>query len=443
MKIKWKTLRMGAMLFALPIVATAAASAHQFLTNNAPIAEVTSALVSNSGIMSAQRSHTISLNESGAIEGRVATIESGSQANGLSDLKVFLVSNGEIQAETVTDTDGLFSLANIGEGVYSFVATGESGFAAYGVQVVANNGSDSINLMEAAAVSPQATIVKRILKKQLPSDIAQHIMDNAVVSEEAANVVGTNKVKISDGKLVGHVVPMLGEIALVEGTSVYLIQGNEEIAEVVADASGSFFVQDVEPGVYDFVAAGPTGFAAVSFEAVEGQDDVASVVADSDEIPVSLEPAVLEPVQFQDIPADIPFDGGVSDSLDVCLTCQQDSGFVGEQVSHSGGEIVYDDAYASSPIEYAGESCGCGAAAGGTCGASSDFSGYSACSSCSQASSCCGGGGGGGLFSRLGGGGRLFGGAGASGFRRLALLGGIATAIAVGTSGDDGPESDF
>ena len=431
---------MAAMLFALPVVATAAASAHQFLTDNAPIAEISPAMISDAGLISVQRSHTISLNESGSIDGRVATIDAGSKANGLADLKVFLVNNGEIQAETVTDSDGLFSLTNIGEGVYSFVATGESGFAAYGVRVVANNGSDSVNVMEAAAVSPQAAVVRQILNKQLPTDIAQEIMDNAVVSDEAARVVGANKVSVKDGVLTGHVVPMLGELALVDGTSVFLIKGNEQVAEVTADSTGSFAIDDVEPGVYDFVAAGPTGFAAVSFEAVDeaasAPSDVASVVTDSEEIPVSLEPAI-EPVAFQDIPADIPFDGGgvVSDSLDVCLTCQQDSGFVGDQVSYAGDEVIYDDAYASTPIEYAGESVGCGAAAGGSCGSANNFSGYSSCSACSSPCNSCGasaGGSRGGLF-----GGRLFGGAaGGSRFGRLALLAGVATAIAVGTDGD-------
>lgn len=444
------------MLFALPIVATAAASAHQFLTETAPIIEASASLISNAGLISAQRSHTISLNESGAIEGRVATIDAGSKANGLSDLKVFLVSKGEIQAETVTDADGLFSLANINEGVYSFVATGQSGFAAYGVRVVANNGSDTINLMEAAAVSPKAAVVKQILQKQLPSNVANQITENATVSEVAASVVGANKVKIQQGVLTGHVVPMLGEVALAEGTSIYLIQGNQQIAEVTADSTGSFAIQDVEPGVYDFVAAGPTGFAAVSFEAVEdaasAADQISSVVADSEEIPVSLEPAI-SPVAFQDIPADIPVDSGISNSLDVCLTCQQDAGFVGGEVVDAGDSIVYEDQFASTPIEYAGESVGCGAAAGGTCGASSNFSGYSTCgggcNSCCSAAS----GGRGGLFGRLGsrfgGGGGLLGGSAAGGFGgggllaggaglgRLGLLAGVATAIAVGTSNDD------
>lgn len=439
---------MGAMLFALPIVATAAASAHQFLTDNAPIAEATTAMIADAGMISVQRSHTIALNESGSIEGRVATIAAGSKANGLADLKVYLVNNGEIQAETVTDVDGLFSFANIEEGVYSFVATGKSGFAAYGVRVVANNGSDTVNLMEAAAVSPQAAVVKQILKKQLPSDIAQEIMDNAEVSEEASRVVGSNKVSVKDGVLVGHVVPMLGEIALVDGTSVFLIQGDQQVAEVTADASGSFAIEDVEPGVYDFVAAGPTGFAAVSFEAVDEAasaeavaEDIASVVSDSEEIPVSLEP--VSPVAYQDIPADIPFDGGVAydagvaDSLDVCLTCQQDAGFVGEQVvSACDGGDCYEEApvYESSPIEYAGESCGCGAAAGGSCGSACNFSGYSTCGSCNT--SCCGGRRG--LFGRGGGGGGLLAaGAGGSRLARIGLLAGVATAIAVGSDSDD------
>ncbi len=427
MKNKWKSIRLGAMLFALPVVATAAASANQWMIENAPIAIATDVAATFDSI-NAKRNHTISLNESGNVEGRLATIEAGSKANGLSGLQVFLIRDGKVQHEAQTDADGLFSLSAVESGVYSFVATGENGFAAYGVRVVENAGDESLNLIEAAAVSPQTAVVKQLLGGELPTKVATAVLENATVSEVASQVVGSNKVTIKNGKLLGHVIPMLGDVSAANGTSVYIIKDNQQVAEAVTDASGSFSVEDLEPGVYDFVAAGPTGFAAVSFEAVPETAETAAVAADTDEIPVSL-------VSYQDIPADIPYDA--AGSLDVCTTCQGDSGMVTDQISYGGDEYVADSTYYgdSAPIEYAGESVGCGCASGGSCGAAGNFSGFNTCNSCGggRRGLFGGGGSGGGLF---GGGGRgLFagGGGGLLGgrFARLALLGGVAAAIAI------------
>ena len=417
MKNKWKSIRLGAMLFALPVVATAAASANQWMIENAPIV-TSSDIATTFDSINVKRNHTISLNDSGNVEGRLATIDSGSKANGLSDLQVFLIQDGKVQSETKTDADGLFSLNAVKSGVYSFVATGENGFAAYGVRVVDSTGDASLNLIEAAAVSPQTAVVKQLLGGELPAEVASAVLENATVSEVASKVVGSNKVTIKNGTLVGNVIPMLGEVSAVNGTSVYIIKDNQQVAEAITDATGSFSVSDLEPGVYDFVAAGPTGFAAVSFEAVPEQQ-TAAIAADDDEIPVAL-------VSYQDFGFE-----DAAGSLDVCTTCQGDSGFVSDQFSYADEEIVYGD---SSPIEYAGESVGCGCASGGCCGAAENFSSFNSCSSCNACSSCNGGRGGGRLF---GGGGRLLGG---SGIRRLALLGGIAAAIAIDDD-DSSPSS--
>ena len=436
MKNKWKSIRLGAMLFALPVVATAAASANQWMIENAPMA-ISTELSASFDTINAKRNHTISLNESGNVEGRIATIEAGSKANGLSDLNVFLISNGEVKHETKSDSDGLFSLAGVDAGVYSFVATGENGFAAYGVRVVEDGVDSSINLIEAAAVSPNTSVVKQLMGGELPTKVAAAVLENATVSETASNTVGSNKVTIENGTLVGHVIPMLGDVSAANGTSVYIIKDNQQVAEAQTDASGSFSVDDLEPGVYDFVAAGPTGFAAVSFEAVQ-QGNVASVVADSDEIPVSAEPAAVAYQDFVDY-------GDASSSLDVCTTCQADTGFATDEIVYGGDEVVYggDEVYYgdSAPIEYAGESVGCGCASGGSCGAVENFSGFNSCNACNAGASR------GGLFSRLGGGGGggLFGGSGGgllggSGFARLALLGAaVAIPVAITAGDDDDP----
>jgi hypothetical protein len=110
------------------------------------------------------------------------------------------------------------------------------------------------------------------------------------------------------------------------------------------------------------------------------------------------------------------------------MTCQQDSGFVGEQVNYAGTESYVDPGYA--PIEYAGESIGCGCASGGCCGAVSDYSGYSSCGG-----SCGGGYGAGGGGSAAGVGGRGLG-------RLLAIAGLTVGIIALADNGDGGQDPD-
>lgn len=417
-KIQW-----ALTLAALPFLATAAASAHQWISANSPI----EAPVIADGSHASARVHNIVLNRNGGIEGRVTNIN-GEDGTGLASLKIYFVRNGEIAKESTTDENGKFHIDNMVEGAYSFVATGESGFAAYGVNVVSHAPGAATNIMEAAAVSPRFSVVKRILTDNLPSQIAQEIIDGAS-SNITEDMVGSNRVKLVNGTLHGNLIPLFGDIKNIEGTNIHIIRKDEQVAEVQASASGAFSVANLEPGVYDFVAAGPTGIAAVSFQAIEGSEIMTASAIDSDEIPVAIEPAAAAAaLPYQDVVnADIPFDA--ASSLDVCTTCQGDAGFVGQQVSYAGQEVAYDTGYdAAAPIEYASEAVSCGGACGGSCGQAADFSGFSSCNTCN---SCCGGSGGGGI------GGRLFGGRlGGTGLRRLLLLGGIAGAV-VAIAGDD------
>lgn len=411
------------MLVALPFVATAAASAHQWISSATPIEAPESVTMR----VSADRLHKITLNSTGGIEGRITTLKNA-DSEGLSDLKVYFVRNGEIVKQSSTDASGTFQIENMTEGAYSFVATGKNGFAAYGVNVVANDGATQVNAMEAAAVSPRFSVVKEILENNLPSQIASEILDGA--SNITDELVGANRIKLQNGNLIGNIVPLFGDISNVEGTQVHIISNDKQVARVQADANGDFAVADLEPGVYDFVAAGPTGIAAVSFQAIDEEGEIAASVVDSDEIPVAIEPAAAAAaLPFQDIvSADIPMEA--ASSLNVCTTCSGDAGFATQQV---GSDVVYETGYdTAAPIQYASEAVSCGGACGSSCGAAADFSRFSSCNAC-------GGGAGGGLLGgRLfGGGGGLLGGGGAAGLRRLALLGGIAGAVIAIADDDD------
>ncbi len=401
MKNYGKMIKTVALFVALPLIATAAASAHTWLTDSNPISiELGGVVAKDVQQLGSARIHSVSLNRSGAIVGRIAAIDQETKkTSGLAELKVFFVQNGEVAGQSITDADGTFSVEGIAEGVYSFVATGSNGFAAYGVRVVANDGNDQLNIMEAAAVSPKFAVVKKILDEKLPQDVVNQIAVSAEPNG-SERLIGSNRVRLIDGSLTGHVVPILGDVAAVEGTYVHILKNNEQVAEVQADKEGNFTVNDLEEGVYDFVAAGPTGFAAVSFHAVQDSGAESVIVqSDSDEVAVSAETSPVssalvpaDPISYQDsVATDLPMDSGYgySDNLDVCLTCGQtgmDYGYTGDYYP------------TTAPIDYAGQAIGCGAAAGGACGACGDFSGYSSCGGG------CGGGGAGGF-----GGGRLLG----------------------------------
>ena len=244
-------------------------------------------------------------------------------------------------------------------------------------------------------------LLKQILDSNLPEEFAA-----ASTSTVDQAVVGANRVNLVDGKLVGTVRSL--DNASVEGTLVHILSGDKQVAKVETNKDGSFSIDNFTPGVYNFVSTGPSGYAAVSFEAI---NEVATDV----EIPVAFSPAAA----IQEF--------GFADSLDVCTTCGTDAGFSNDVVYDSGP--VFQESFA--PVEYAGESIGLGGACGGSCGSAGNFTNFTnSCSTCGTGAA-----GGGRLF---GGGGRLFG--GGSRFGRLALIGaavGIAVPLAI-SGGDDG-----
>lgn len=388
MKINWNLLKAGALLFALPLVATAAVSANQWVNDTAPINLDVEVAEVESGI-GVTRIHEIALNASGAIEGRVASMDiKGTE--GISNLSVQFLSNGKVVQETTTSSDGSFRIEGLSEGNYSFIASGENGFAAYGVKVVSETAGID-NVMEASAVAPGVAAVKQILDNNNSEKIAE-----ANTSSEDQVVIGANRVNLVDGKLVGTVRSL--QNVSVDGTMVHILSGDKEVAKVATDENGSFSIDGITPGVYNFVSTGPSGYAAISFEAVNETSAV--------EIPVAFSPAAA----IQEF--------GFANSLDVCTTCGTNS--------FASNEVVYDSApvfqESFAPVEYASESIGCGGACGATCGSCGNFSSFSGSSA-----------GSGGVFN----GGRVFsGGRGLGRLGRLALIGGI-VAIAVAVDGDD------
>ncbi len=391
MKDIWKTIRLGVYVFALPLVATAAASAHQWMTDSSPVQVVdlpVATTVSDGHVINSLRQHTITSDQDGIVRGRLISIDQKTAAAvGLGELKVYFARNGKIASQTSTKSDGSFEIKGLETGAYSFIAAGESGFAAYGINVVAGGEGAEPTMMEVAAVSPKFTAVREILKNHVPKSVADEIVALANANDEQPTPIkleGANRVKIVDGALVGNIVPIWGQNQMIAGTYVHIVKNDKQIAVTQVDESGHFQIPDIAPGVYDFVAAGPAGFAAVGFEAI--QEPVAAA-ADSEVIETAIPESVVEvDAAIMDAAADaqdvVSADAGYvdpsysvsyADSFDVALTSPQDGYYVGDSV------YDYSQAYTAPSIEYAGQAVGCGGACGSSCGGCGDSSGYGNC----------------------------------------------------------------
>ncbi len=383
MKETWKILKLGIYVFALPLVATAAASAHQWMTSNTALAIVPPvpavAMTAPIARITAVRNHTITLNADGEVQGRVAAINFKSKVpRGLSEVNVYFSQNGRVVRKGYTNDDGTFVVKGLKEGVYSFVATNDLSFATCGVNVI--QGKDGAeNFIEVASISPNIKAVRDILKKEGPAPV-----DNEAVAAETTpkNVAGSNRVELDGQTLRGQVVSLIKD-ELSTGTKAHLFKANEQVAEFEIKTDGTFEVADVAPGVYDIVVSGPEGVAAVSFEAVAPIDE------SSTDAYTALQDALFTNFLVALAPQ---FDGGIGGGSDA---------------------VVYD----SSPVSFAGDSIGDGCAGGGCSGGAGDFS---------SMGDCCGGSSGGRF---LGGRGLLF----------PLIAAAIAIPLAVGGGGPESP----
>ena len=209
MKDSWKIFKIGCYVFALPLIATAAASAHQWVVNTSPLTALNQSMVAVSTSTTAAvpaigtlRNHTIAMKEDGSVEGRFSIIDRATGgALGLANQKIFFIRNGEIASQVYTNDDGTFVAGGMSPGVYSFVAAGDGGFATFGVNVIESD-NDKIQFLEASAVSLRPAEVRNILSQYLP----QIDVEELDINDEEVNprkIAGTNRVRLHDSTLKG------------------------------------------------------------------------------------------------------------------------------------------------------------------------------------------------------------------------------------------------
>jgi hypothetical protein len=290
------------------------------------------------------QAHWVTTNEDGNLEGRISAIDPDQAiAIPLEQLDVTLLQKGDEVRTAATGESGRFLLKDVEPGVYTIVASGRSGFLAYGVHVLPRlEGFDVSGLdsrldaapsgeleakqeyyvshfgipadahvveelqIDAAAVPPKYDTLMRISQNYLPAATALAVrsdVDDLKAIKKATKIRGGFKFPLDEeGNLIGRIQPIAtssGELSKVSEMNVFLIQEDQEVARVAVEESGSFKIEDVEPGVYSIVAAGKDGFAALSLELVEGtlngQDRVGAIGRQANAHYVSLGKSAPEP----------------------------------------------------------------------------------------------------------------------------------------------------
>jgi hypothetical protein len=283
MKELLRTVRLAFYVLALPLVATAVASAAYNWTaqdsqnsTQSILEDVVSALPAPVAIQTNMRhQYVVRMAEDGSFRGRVAAFDpSVAQMMGAARLTVSLNRQGDRVAEAETAADGTFTVSGIEPGSYTFIAASETALATFGLYVV----SDPANMpaadevqIDVVAASESIGMVREIINGEVQAHEYTYAVDP--LSDPLAFTAGSCRVQLTaQGAVVGRIIPLSWEDNTgafdLTGNVVYLLRGDAVVAEASVAPSGAFELPGIQPGMYNFVSVGPHGNAALAVEVV-------------------------------------------------------------------------------------------------------------------------------------------------------------------------------
>lgn len=330
----------------------------------------------------------------GVVAGRVIVPAANGNGEAVKGAQVSLISGdgSKVVASATTATDGSFSVKGVSPGVYTLSAQGEFAFAFGALHVLDSDAALSATSIDIPAARLDYPTVKTAIIRYLPTSTPK----STAVSQLPAASLSKNgmplAVAISEGGLDGQLFRDARNGAA--NSNVFIFKDGAEVARTVTGASGEFRIDDLQPGAYSVIGIGPDGMAASGFDLVDTMALSAAKDAGEKSLVAEIESAATTLVLQLGAPSGVKI---ISDRV------------ISERIV--GSETIRDDDGGFIPMFDGGS----GYVGGGY--------GY-------------GGGGfsGGGGFAGGGGG---AGGVGGGGFGRLAALGGIGAAIALGVSDDD------
>ncbi len=284
-----RTLKLAISVCALPIVATAVVSAqnlqqpsalnqvaaneiNQDLEEVAPVASNTAGVITSSE----RHSHVVQLDEAGGVNGRIAVVDSATDATVAAvGVKVTINRRGEALATSNTDWNGEFRIDGLQPGAYTFIASSDTAMATFGIYV--DDDPDQVpaaneTQIDIVAIGDGSDPVRQVLNADY--EFRQYTFAPRPRENDLPVVGGPNHVHLTDeGQLIGRVVPLEWESPEprfnMVGNDVYLFQNGSLVAQAAVDADGYFVIENVAPGRYDFASAGPHGGAAFCIDVVD------------------------------------------------------------------------------------------------------------------------------------------------------------------------------
>ncbi|HUP76967.1 MAG TPA: hypothetical protein VM260_00300 [Pirellula sp.] len=234
----------------------------------------------------------IHVDGSGSIRGSVVTLL-GQDSLSLSKMRVSLTRNGDVIAWDDTDVDGDFLIEKLSPGLYSLTAEGSGSLAMFSLVVLDQLSGQHLPNSLVVRVMPFSSRVSEILRGQSnpkPSTAAAPSEDSFQKNRKLSE---THQVLLdSQGTLNGRLGKATGSVDM-SSMTVFIMKDGEELKRAKVESDGSFAVKGLSPACYGLVAAGDqgvaaTGFCAVNRSVVSTNTSGKLFVAQSNELPTSL-----------------------------------------------------------------------------------------------------------------------------------------------------------
>ncbi len=275
-----------------PVAAKVAAESAVVASDNiAAAANAASALTSAEAakLASIARTSHVKLID-GRVSGVIQSLDASGATKNLTDVRVSFIRDGAVVTQVAPGSDGVFS-AQVGQGVYTVIANGPSGYAAYACQVVdpavqirsagfeTVKVANSLNLqIETLAVPPVDfgtvyrlcnTYAKASAPSNMPTPAAaapEPLPELPTESElPQASIKHYTCTLEADGSLLGKLSrmdPATGQIIRIRSLKAFLIRNGAVLHQTNVGEDGTLKFSFVAPGQYSFVTAGADGFSA-------------------------------------------------------------------------------------------------------------------------------------------------------------------------------------
>lgn len=211
---------------------------------------------------------------------------SGAGGEMLAGTNVTVIGPTGEEAELTADAQGFATLSNAKPGLHALVVAGRDGHTAVPVALRETDGPVGFDLADApeSGTAPvvrlplmdiEPTEVVRLTSSYLPPEMGgsyDEIDSEFVASGEVSQAL-QNRVRLGDeGTLDGQVYSMVRSgrsTSGLGGTNILIYRDNQLVSRTVADDLGKFSFNNMVPGVYGLIGAGPAGYAAFGFEAYD------------------------------------------------------------------------------------------------------------------------------------------------------------------------------